>query len=180
MSANLEQLLESTWGEATTSVQRDLYLNIRKLMEEGPLDETLRHFVLVAVAQSLHNKDLVEYGKTQLSRLDISPELQREAQEAAAIMGMLNTYYKFKSFLPESVAGDYQRAGLRMQSLAKPLVGKDIFEMMAFAVSVVNGCPSCIVSHEKALRELNIDPEKIHELARIAAVVKGLTTLTHR
>lgn len=173
----LEQFLNSTWGEPKSSVQRDLYLNLSKILQDSPLDETTRYFVLLSLGRSLDHPTVEKFAKAELTRLDISEELQREAQESAAIMGMLNTYYKFKGYLSETVAGDYQRAGLRMQSLAKPHVGKEIFEMMSFAVSVVNGCPNCIVSHEKALRDLGVEPEKIHDLARMAAVVKGLTTL---
>lgn len=174
---HIEQFLNSTWGEPSTSVQRDLFLNLTKLLSDSPLDETIRYFTLLSVARSLNQPSIEKFAKAQLSRLDISEELQKEAQECAAILGMLNTYYKFKGYLPEEVAADYQRAGLRMQSLAKPHVGKEIFEMMSFAVSVVNGCPQCIASHEKALRGFNVEPDKIHELARMAAVVKGLSTL---
>lgn len=173
----LEEFLNASWGEPTSSVQRDLYLNLTKLLSDSPLEETVRYFILLSVARSLNQPAIEKFAKSQLSRLDISDELQREAQESAAIMGMLNTYYKFKGYLPGTVAGDYQRTGLRMQSLAKPHVGKETFEMMAFAVSVVNGCPQCIVSHEKALRDYSIEPDKIHDLARLAAVVKGLSTL---
>lgn len=176
----LDQFLELTYGEASTSVQRDLFLNLSKLLQDSPLEETVRYLTLLSVARSLNQPAIEKFAKDQLGRLDISEELQREAQECAAILGMLNTYYKFKGYLPTEVASDYQRTGLRMQSLAKPLVGKEIFEMMSFAVSVVNGCPQCIASHEKALRGFNIDPEKIHELARMAAVVKGLSTLIPR
>lgn len=174
---SVEQFLESTWGAAETSVRRDLYLNLRKLLEEGPLDEPVRYLNLLAVARSLGNRDMEKFAEGELSRLDVGKEMRMEATECAAIMGMLNTYYKFKSYLPAEKGPDYQRAGLRMQSLAKPVVGKEIFEMMSFAVSVVNGCPSCIASHEKALRDLGVDAEKIHELARLAAVAKGLTGL---
>ncbi len=181
MSAEqLDQFLTSTWGEPTSSVQRDLYLNLTKLLTDSPLDETIRYFILLSLGRSLNQPAVETFAKAQLSRLDISEELQREAQESAAIMGMLNTYYKFKGYLPPEVAGDYSRTGLRMNSLSKPHVGKDIFEMMSFAVSVVNGCPNCIASHEKALRGLSIEADKIHEMARMAAVVKGLSTLISR
>lgn len=110
---------------------------------------------------------------------DFSAEQIQEAKESAAIMGMLNTYYKFKGYLSPESLDNYQRAGLRMQSFMKPQNGKERFEMMAFAVSVVNGCPSCIASHEKALTQLGVGADKIHDLARLAAVVKGLSTLSH-
>jgi alkyl hydroperoxide reductase subunit D len=97
--------------------------------------------------------------------------------ESAAIMGMLNTYYKFRSFIKER-AEDYRTAGLRMTALARPALGKVPFEMLAFAVSVLNGCETCVVSHEKVLREAETNVEKIHDLARLAATVKAIQVLS--
>ena len=72
----------------------------------------------------------------------------------------------------------YQRAGLRMNSLSKPLNGEDKFEMMAFSVSVVNGCPTCVSSHEKALTDVGVGRDQIHDLARLASVIKGVSALS--
>jgi lipoyl-dependent peroxiredoxin subunit D len=54
---------------------------------------------------------------------------------------------------------------------------KTRFEMLAFTVSVVNGCENCIKSHELVLRQAELAADKIHDLARLAAVVKGLKVL---
>ena len=45
-------------------------------------------------------------------------------------------------------------------------------------ISAVNGCPSCIASHERALTSLSVDAEKIHDAVRIASVIKGLHSLS--
>ena len=50
--------------------------------------------------------------------------------------------------------------------------------MLSFTVSVLNGCEACIKAHEKTLKDAGVVVEKIHDLARIAAVVKGLKALT--
>jgi alkyl hydroperoxide reductase subunit D len=49
--------------------------------------------------------------------------------------------------------------------------------MLAFAVSVLNGCQSCICSHEQVLKENGVTSDKIHDLAKLAAVVKGIKGL---
>lgn len=173
----LNQFFDQQYPNHSTTIYRDLLMNVKKILEDSPLEPSERFLGLAAIATSLDNKPLFEMASQQLQALDVSPEQIQEAKESAAIMGMLNTYYKFKGYLsPESVES-YQRAGLRMQSLAKPLNGKERFEMMSFAVSVVNGCPTCVASHEKALRALSVDPEKIHDLARLASATKGLTVL---
>jgi len=64
-----------------------------------------------------------------------------------------------------------------MTSLARPVLGKERFEMLALTISVINGCEACTRAHEKTLREAGISIEKIHDLARLAAVAKGLKAL---
>lgn len=177
ISEKLDQHFETQFPNHSTSVYRDLMMNLKKILEESPMAEVERFLGLMAVATSLENKELMALAEEHLKTLDTTQEQIQEAKESAAIMGMLNTYYKFKGFLDHHTQEHYQRAGLRMQSLAKPQNGKERFEMMAFAVSVVNGCPTCVSSHEKALRAMNVEHDKIHDLARMAAVVKGLTVL---
>lgn len=174
LSERIDQTLHAQFAESTSSVYRDLSLNFKKILEESPLDETDRLLNVMAIATALEDSEMMAFATQELQQKDLSREAIQEARESAAIMGMLNTYYKFKGYLSTETAENYQRAGLRMQSLAKPLNGKEKFEQMAFSVSVVNGCPSCIASHEKALSQLGLGADKIHDLARLAAVMKGL------
>jgi alkyl hydroperoxide reductase subunit D len=177
ISDRTNEFLQNQFGEHSTSVFRDLSLNFKKILEESPLDEQERFLNLLAIATTLENKDMMSFALSELQTREVAPEAIQEAKESAAIMGMLNTYYKFKGFLSSEVAPNYARAGLRMNSLSKPVNGKERFEQMAFSVSVVNGCPTCVSSHEKALIDLGMTADKIHDLARLAAVSKGLTAL---
>lgn len=173
----VDQFLTQNLGEPGTTIARDLSLNFKKMVAESSLSQEESALAVLSVAETLHLKSMSLWAAGQLETLGLSGDQIREAKESAAIMGMLNTYYKFKSYLPSEVLEHYSRAGLRMQSLMKPHNGKEKFEMMAFAVSVVNGCPSCIASHEQALSQLGVDREKIHDLARLAAVCKGISHL---
>lgn len=175
--ANVDSFLTSYLGEPNTSVQRDLHLNFKKVMEDSPLDEQERHLNLLAIGTALHNSAMTEFATSSLKELGVADEMILEAKESAAIMGMLNTYYKFKSYLDPQVLESYSRAGLRMNALMKPVNGKARFEQMAFSVSVVNGCPTCVSSHEKALTQVGVTPDKIHDLARLASISKGLAML---
>jgi alkyl hydroperoxide reductase subunit D len=66
-------------------------------------------------------------------------------------------------------------ARLRMQVIGTHGgVAKEDFELWCFAVSAVNGCASCLVSHEQELRKANMTTEQIHEALRIASVVKAV------
>ena len=177
LSERTQAFLEAQFPNLETSIFRDLSLNFRKIIEESPLSEQERQLGLLAVATSLEYTEAMAFAETELKALDLTFEQIQEAKESAAIMGMMNTYYKFRGYLAPEAAPNFQRAGLRMQSLMKPQNGKERFEMMAFAVSVVNGCPSCVGSHERALSGLGVESDKIHDLARLASVMKGLSAL---
>lgn len=178
ISQAVDQYLESQFPGANTSIYRDLSLNLKKLLEDSPLEVNERFMNLLAVAVTLHDKPLAKLARSILAETGSDDSVIREAAEVAGLMGMNNTYYKFRTFLtPELVAEHYNRAGLRMQSMMKPATGKQNFEMMSLTVSVVNGCPACVASHEQALRNLGLTPEKIHDLARLASVCKGLNAL---
>jgi alkyl hydroperoxide reductase subunit D len=164
-----------------STIARDLNLNLQKIMTSGVLDPREANLSLLAVANAAGYEALAALARESLAAHGVAEAEAREAAESAAIMGMLNTYYKFRGFISragETKLEEYRTTGLRMTSLARPALGKTAFEMLAFAVSVLNGCETCVVSHENALREAGVGAEKIHDLARLAAVVKGLKTLS--
>ncbi len=178
LSDQIDLFLEKYYPGKESSVFKDLSLNLKKVLDDSsPLDVKERAMNLAAISRALHWDELEEFSKIILTEFGMQPLEIEECFEAAAIMGMLNTYYKFKGYLSAEVLADsaYQRAGLRMNSLSRPVNGKEKFEMMAFSVSVVNGCPTCVSSHEKALTDIGIGRDKIHELARLASVLKGLS-----
>ncbi len=179
ISEKIDSFIETQFGNSETAVFRDLTLNFKKIMEDSPLDPTERYMNALAIGKTLHWSAFVTFAATELKELGLEDAQIQECKESAAIMGMLNTYYKFKGFLSAEVLSDtaYQRAGLRMNSLSKPVNGKERFEMMATSVSIVNGCPTCVASHEKALTDLGVSRDKIHDLARLASVMKGLSAL---
>lgn len=170
---NFDRLLENR----TTTIAKDLKLNFKRLLEDSALSPEEATLTLLATAKTVGFYQLHELAQSALSKNGFTSETIREAEESAAIMGMLNIYYRFRHFIDhsyETAATDYGATRLRMQSLANPLLGKERFEMLAFAVSVINGCEKCVTSHEKALLQLGVTREKIHDLARLAAVVTGL------
>ncbi|MGE3260643.1 MAG: carboxymuconolactone decarboxylase family protein [Bacteriovoracia bacterium] len=176
----MEQI-KSLLADRDTTIARDLNLNFERLLAGEKLEPKEAALAVLATARSVGYDELAKAARERLRAMEVAPEEIREGEESAAIMGMLNTYYKFRSFIfkvGEEKQTDYAQAGLRMTSLARPVLGKVQFEMLAFAVSIVNGCETCVVSHENVLREAGVPHEKIHELVRIASVVKALKTLS--
>lgn len=178
ISEKVDAFLDSEYPGLETSIFRDLSLNFKKILEESPLEPRERFSNLLSVAVALENKSMVALAKGQLQALEVAPEAIQECAEIAGIMGMNNVYYKFKTFLsPEIASADYARTGLRMNSLGKPVNSKKDFEMMSLSVSIINACPVCVASHEKTARGHEVSVDKIHDLARLAAVSKGLHSL---
>jgi alkyl hydroperoxide reductase subunit D len=171
----IAERIETVFDGRTSTIAKDLKLNLRKLLTESSLTPENAAPALVATAASAHDERLMQVGRDWMQALGMGEAEIQEARESAAIMAMLNTYYKFRGMTAD--ASVYASPGLRMTSLAKPALGRVRFEMLAFAVSVVNGCPSCIISHEKALTDAGITHEMVHDLARLSAVVKAVSQL---
>jgi alkyl hydroperoxide reductase subunit D len=168
-------MIETLLENQTSVIARDLKLNFNRLLEGGALSREEALLATLAAATSLDYKELARSAREELLETGLPEEQVQEAAESAALMGMLNTYYRFRHFLRNP--DEYRIAGLRMTALAKPTLGKERWEMLAFAVSVINGCESCTRAHEKTLRDAGVPVEKVHDLAKLAAVIKGLSIL---
>lgn len=168
--------LDALLPRQQSTIARDLKLNLKRVLDDSALGETDASLALLSLATAAGAEHLARYARARLADIGIDAEQIQEAAESAAIMGMLNVYYRFRRMLANE--NEYRAAGLRMTALARPLLGRERFEMLAFAVSVLNGCESCIRSHEKVLREAGVGVDRIHDLARLAAVVKGLHALS--
>ncbi len=165
-----------------TQGARDLKLNLKRFVAEGALDPADAVLALVATATAVGSRPLAELGAAAAEAAGLTAADVQEARDAAAVMGMLNRYYRFRHFVENARGKDhvqehFRAAGLRMNALAKPALGKRRFEMLALAVSAINGCESCVVAHEEELRKAGVDGEAIHDLVRLAAVVAGVSIL---
>lgn len=180
MGLNLEKL-ETRWEKLQSPIARDLKLNFKKIALDSSLSETETALITLAAGRAVGARALSEWAKEALRQLNAGDDAILEAEESAALMGMLNTYYKFRGFLskaePSLAAEKYAQAGLRMTSLARPALGKNNFELLALAVSLINGCETCVTSHERVLRQNGTDPVKIHDAVRLTAVIKGLSQM---
>ena len=65
-------------------------------------------------------------------------------------------------------------AKLRMNVIGSPGIDKVDFELFSLAVSAMNGCGLCIDSHEKVLRDHNVNADIIQAAARVGAVMSAV------
>ncbi len=152
---------------------KDLRVNLPNVLRQEELTEQQAWGTAVACAMASRNADVIRTLMSE-ARQRIPPEALNGAKAAAAVMGMTNVYYRFQHL----AGNDRYRtipARLRMQVIRTHGADPVDFEMWCLAASAVNGCGSCIASHEKALREKGATEEKIAAAVRIASVVHAVS-----
>jgi alkyl hydroperoxide reductase subunit D len=178
---NFKDQAESLFTRGTT-IEKDLKMNFLNLSDQSSLTPEEYHLTVYTLSVARKNAALSELSLNALKEVapELTPEQLQEAAEIPAIGQMLNTYYKFRHFLkseqPERESA-YGPAKLRMMSLGNPKLGKEKFEMLVLAVSILNGCEPCVNAHERTLANMGMPVEKLHDIARLSATVNALVTL---
>jgi lipoyl-dependent peroxiredoxin subunit D len=151
---------------------RDIRLNLGSVLTpQGAPGLTEKQLASIALASAIaaRNVDFAraveDWARARLDDTSISG-----ARAAAAIMGMNNIYYRFLHLVEDEEYGKLP-ARLRMNVIGNPGIDRLDFELISLAVSAVNGCGLCIVSHERKLREDGVSREAIQSAVRIAAVI---------
>jgi len=161
--------------EALPAYARDLRLNLGSVLTAGGAPGlTERQACAVALASAIAcghaplAQAIESAAAAQLSDADRSA-----ARAAVAIMGMNNVYYRFLHLVEDA---EYRQlpARLRMNVMANPGIDRNEFELLALAVSAINGCGSCVAAHERQLRAHGLGREAVQSAARIAAVIRGV------
>jgi alkyl hydroperoxide reductase subunit D len=151
---------------------KDLKLNLGSVIGNSDLSEQqLWGTVLVSAIATRSAAVLSELDGEVREHLTV--QAYTAAKAAAAIMAMNNVYYRTRHLLSDPEYANL-RAGLRMNVIGNPGVDKTDFELWSFAVSAVNGCGTCLDSHEHVLREAGLSGESIQEATKIAAVVHAV------
>jgi len=161
---------------------RDLKLNLGSVLAPtGAPGLTERQIWGVAVASAIASRNTELSTKIEaLASAHLDDAWLNAARSAAAIMGMNNIYYRFLHLVED---GEYAQlpARLRMNVIGNPGIEKLDFELLSLAVSAINGCGMCIVSHEKQLRKHEVSREAIQSAIRIAATVHAVAgVLEHK
>ncbi len=162
--------------EALPAYAKDIRLNLDSTIAVSTLPtQRLWGTVLATAIASRGAQVLVELAAE--ARDHLSEVAFDAAKAAAAVMAMNNVYYRSKHLLADEGEKGYEDipARLRMQVIGTH-GGVDAadFELWCLAVSAVNGCGGCLAAHERAVRELGVSREQVHEAIRIASVVHAV------
>jgi lipoyl-dependent peroxiredoxin subunit D len=150
---------------------RDLRINLGVVASSTALSPSQAWTIAVACARAARAPELVHAVEADAP---LEPAALAAARGAAAIMGMNNVYYRFVHFMGEASEYGHMPARLRMQIIGNPGVDKLDFELACLAVSAINGCESCVRSHETAVRDRGGTKEMVQDAVRIAAVLHAV------
>jgi len=154
---------------------RDLKLNLGTVLTTtgAPgLSEKQIWAVALASAIASRNIELTRDIET-LAAAHLDPAYVNGARAAAAIMGMNNIYYRFLHLVEDAEYAQLP-ARLRMNVIGNPGIDKVDFELLSLAVSAINGCGTCVASHERQLRKHELTRETVQSAVRIAATVHAV------
>lgn len=154
---------------AIPDAARDIRLNLQAVLRGGALSDAQRWGVAAAAAVTARHRGLRDAVLAAAGAV-AGPAVVEDARAAAALMAMNNVYYRFRHMVGKPVYRE-KPAGLRMTRLMQPATNRTDFELMALAVSAINGCETCVRAHEKTVTEGGLTSDHVNDAVRIAATV---------
>jgi lipoyl-dependent peroxiredoxin subunit D len=164
-----------TLRDAFPEAAKDTRLNLSAVLQGGSLSTAQRYGVAAASAAASRNAQVLDAIVLDARAAQVPWAVIDDALAAASLMAMNNVYYRFRHLIGNPAYSAHP-ARLRMNRLVKPAASKLDFELFSLAVSAINGCETCMQSHEKVVREGGITEEQVHDAVRIASVVNAAAT----
>ncbi len=161
--------------EGETKYLRDLRVNLKNALNSENLNLKEAYLISLAVAVNERSSMLAEAFSNHAKTNGATNAEVAEASACASALAVNNVFYRFKHFIKSSNE-NYQSmpAGIKMNIMLNPVLGKELFELISLAVSAVNGCESCVNSHEESVRKYGAAEAKIYDTIRLASIVRGL------
>jgi alkyl hydroperoxide reductase subunit D len=161
-----------TLRNAIPEPAKDIKLNLQAVLQNTTLSPEQTWGVAVASAMAARNPSLSS-ALLSAARSAVSENVIDDALAAAALMAMNNVFYRFRHMVGKASYTE-KPARLRMNRLAKPATNKTDFELFALAVSAINGCETCVRSHEAAVVMADgLSEDQVLDAVRIAATIQA-------
>jgi lipoyl-dependent peroxiredoxin subunit D len=156
----------------------DLKINFKNSLESEFLTKKEIMLLGVALAVNAANNVLRGFFHSKAQAEGATPEELAEAIACASLLSANNVFYRFRHFMNKEKYNEIP-ARIKMNIMARPVSGKEFFELISLAVSAVNGCEMCVKSHESSLIELGSKEERVFEAVRLAAVITSLSKVVY-
>ena len=156
--------------ESFPDVARDIKINLENVLTPGALNAAQVWGTAIACAFAARHPGVVQAVLAEAQAADVPAAVVEDARAAAILMGMNNIFYRFKHMVDKE---EYSQkpARLRMQRIAKVASTKADFELFCLAVSAINGCESCVRSHESNVLEQGLTTDHVVDAVRIASTI---------
>ena len=164
-----------TMVRGDTRYLRDLRINLKNTLHSENIKIKEAYLIALAIAVN-ENHSILTKSFNDLAKDNGASEAEiAEAHACASMLAVNNVFYRFKHFIRETNE-KYQSmpAGIKMNVMMNPILGKEFFELISLAVSAVNGCQSCVNSHEESVRKYGSSEARVYDSIRLAAIVRGL------
>lgn len=156
----------------------DLKLNFKNSFESDHLSKKEVALLGVSLAVNAGNAILKEFFVGNAGEEGASESEIAEAVACASLLSANNVFYRFRHFMNKEKYNEIP-ARIKMNIMARPVGGKEFFELMSLAVSAVNGCEMCVKAHENSLIELGSKEERIFEAVRLGAVITSVSKVIY-
>jgi lipoyl-dependent peroxiredoxin subunit D len=157
---------------------RDLRMNVKAVLEVESLNRKETSLLALSIAVNNNNTILQKAFEAKAKENGATAEELAEAVAIASLLSANNVFYRFRHFVDKE-SYNTMRAGLRMNIMARPVLGKEFFELASLAVSAVNGCEMCVKSHEASVLEAGSSEARVWDAVRLAAVITSLCKVIH-
>lgn len=155
---------------------RDLRINLKNTINSENLELKESYLIALAIAVNEKNSVLIESFSKLAEDNDASPEEISDIISCASLLATNNVFYRFRHFADKESYNN-KPAGIKMNIMMKPVVGKEFFELVSLAVSAVNGCEMCVKSHEASLMKLGSNEDRVFDAIKLASIIKGLSSV---
>jgi len=171
-SANAEALLNTD-----SRYIKDLKINVGNVLNNTQYINR-KEALLLALSVAVNEKfDILKESFSSLAT-----EAGATAAEIAEIiactslLNVNNVFYRFRHFVKKDSYNNMP-AGIKMNIMMNPVLGKEFFELVSLVVSSLNGCEMCVASHEQSVLHNGGSEQRIFEAVKLGAVIRGLITV---
>lgn len=161
-------------SEGETKYLRDLRINLKNTLASENLKPKEAYLIALAAAVNEKNEILKKSFSCLAAEQGATQAELAETHACASMLAVNNVLYRFRHFAKNDTYNTTP-AGIKMNVMMNPVLGKEFFELLSLIVSALNGCETCVSSHEASLRRLGASEARIFDAVRLASVVRGLS-----
>lgn len=156
---------------------RDMKLNVAAVMRSNHINIKEANLLALSTAANEKNEALIKAFEKGSRAAGATDAEIAEVYACTAVMNTNNVFYRFRHYMDGVDYYNNQPAGLRMNVMMSPVLGKEFFELMSLAVSALNGCERCVRSHEHSVKEQGASEQRIYDAVRLVSVIKSLSVV---